>query len=95
MEQPALPETTSPTHGPREVSKTTVTELTSQGGKVTQIENIVDLCSGSFKVFTFYGILKNHAQILLYCRVSAGEVAVFLLGEWYFLVLLHIAYKHM
>ncbi|XP_072778318.1 centrosomal protein POC5 isoform X2 [Taeniopygia guttata] len=49
MEQPALPETISSTHDPREVSKTTVTELTSPGGEVTQIENIVDLCSGSFK----------------------------------------------
>ncbi|RLW05317.1 hypothetical protein DV515_00005201, partial [Chloebia gouldiae] len=49
MEQPALPETTSSTQGPREVSKTTVTELTSPGGEVTQLENIVDLCSGSFK----------------------------------------------
>uniref|UniRef100_A0A8D2NGM2 Centrosomal protein POC5 n=1 Tax=Zonotrichia albicollis TaxID=44394 RepID=A0A8D2NGM2_ZONAL len=48
MEQPALPETTS-THGPGEVSKTTVTELTSPDGKVTQIENIVDLWSGSLK----------------------------------------------
>ncbi|XP_059347997.1 centrosomal protein POC5 isoform X1 [Ammospiza nelsoni] len=49
MEQPALPETTSSTHGPGEVSKTTVTELTSPDGKVTQIENIVDLWSGSLK----------------------------------------------
>ncbi|XP_037980330.1 centrosomal protein POC5 isoform X2 [Motacilla alba alba] len=49
MEQPALPEASSSTHGPREVSKTTVTELTSPDGKVTQIENIVDLWSGNLK----------------------------------------------
>ncbi|XP_050842854.1 centrosomal protein POC5 isoform X1 [Serinus canaria] len=49
MEQPALPEATSSTHGPGEVSKTTVTELTSLDGKATQIENIVDLWSGSLK----------------------------------------------
>ncbi|XP_068033350.1 centrosomal protein POC5 isoform X2 [Anomalospiza imberbis] len=49
MEQPALPEATSSTRGPREVGKTTVTELTSPDGKVTQIENIVDHWSGSLK----------------------------------------------
>ncbi|XP_053788186.1 centrosomal protein POC5 [Vidua chalybeata] len=49
MEQPALPEAASSTHGPREVGKTTVTELTSADGKVTQIENIVDHWSGSLK----------------------------------------------
>ncbi|XP_064259433.1 centrosomal protein POC5 isoform X3 [Passer domesticus] len=49
MEQPALPEATSSTHSSREVSKTTVTELTSPDGKVTQIENIVDLWSGNLK----------------------------------------------
>lgn len=76
MEQPALPEATSSTHGAGEVSKTTVTELTSPDGKVTQIENIVDLWSGSLKVFILYGILKNHSQISLYCRASAGEVSV-------------------
>lgn len=79
MEQPALSEASSSQgsiHGPREVSKTSVTELTSPEEKLTQIENILDLWSGSLKVFILYGILKNHSQISLYCRVSAGEIAV-------------------
>ncbi|XP_014107847.1 PREDICTED: centrosomal protein POC5 isoform X3 [Pseudopodoces humilis] len=52
MEQPAFSEATSfqgSTHGPREVSKTIVTELTLPDEKVTQIENILDLWSGSLK----------------------------------------------
>ena len=42
MEQPALSEASSSQgsiHGPREVSKTSVTELTSPEEKLTQIEN--------------------------------------------------------
>ncbi|XP_041868762.1 centrosomal protein POC5 isoform X2 [Corvus kubaryi] len=52
MEQPALSEASSSQgsiHGPREVSKTSVTELTSPEEKLTQIENILDLWSGSLK----------------------------------------------
>ncbi|XP_014743518.1 PREDICTED: centrosomal protein POC5 isoform X2 [Sturnus vulgaris] len=51
MEQPAVSEATSQgsTHGPREVIKTTVIELTAPDEKVTQIENILDLWSGSLK----------------------------------------------
>ncbi|XP_058683461.1 centrosomal protein POC5 isoform X2 [Poecile atricapillus] len=52
MEQPAFSEAASfqgSTHGPREVSKTIVTELTLPDEKVTQIENILDLWSGSLK----------------------------------------------
>ncbi|KAI1240032.1 hypothetical protein IHE44_0011477 [Lamprotornis superbus] len=53
MEQPAVSEATSSqgsTHGPGEVIKTTVIELTAPDEKVTQIENILDLWSGSLKV---------------------------------------------
>lgn len=85
MEQPPFSEATSSkgyTHGPREFSRTTVTEIMSPDEKITQIENILDLWSGSLKVFILYGILKNHSQISLYCRMNAGEVAVGLLGEW-------------
>lgn len=60
MEQPPLSEVTSSqgsTHDPREVNKTTVTEVTLPDEKVTQIENILDLWSGSLKVFILYGIL--------------------------------------
>ncbi|KAM6109207.1 centrosomal protein POC5 isoform 4-T4 [Phoenicopterus ruber ruber] len=49
---PVLSEETSSrgsTHGPREVNETIVTELTLPDEKVTQIENILDLWSGSLK----------------------------------------------
>ncbi|XP_056370714.1 centrosomal protein POC5 isoform X1 [Oenanthe melanoleuca] len=52
MDQPAVSEATSSqesTHGPREVINTTVIELTAPDEKVTQIENILDLWSGSLK----------------------------------------------
>ncbi|KAM4638693.1 centrosomal protein POC5 isoform 5-T5 [Amazona ochrocephala] len=54
MEQihPTLSEETSSqgsTHSPREINETLVTELTSPDEKVTQIENILDLWSGSLK----------------------------------------------
>ncbi|XP_063278830.1 centrosomal protein POC5 isoform X2 [Prinia subflava] len=52
MEQPVLSEATSSqgcTHDGREVNRTTVTELTLPDEKVTQIENILDLWSGSLK----------------------------------------------
>ncbi|XP_056370721.1 centrosomal protein POC5 isoform X7 [Oenanthe melanoleuca] len=55
MDQPAVSEATSSqesTHGPREVINTTVIELTAPDEKVTQIENILDLWSGSLKVIT-------------------------------------------
>lgn len=56
MEQihPALSEEASlqgSTHSPREINETLVTELTLPDEKVTQIENILDLWSGSLKVF--------------------------------------------
>lgn len=79
MEQPAPSEVTSSqgcTCDPGEVNKTTVTESAVPDEKVAQIENILDLWSGSLKVFILYGVLLNHAQISLYCRVSAGEVAL-------------------
>ncbi|XP_032531789.1 centrosomal protein POC5 isoform X2 [Chiroxiphia lanceolata] len=37
------------THGPREVNETTMTELTLQDEKLNQIENILDLWTGSLK----------------------------------------------
>ncbi|XP_010083844.1 PREDICTED: centrosomal protein POC5-like, partial [Pterocles gutturalis] len=49
---PVLSEETSPqgsTGGPREINETIVTELTLPDEKVTQIENILDLWSGSLK----------------------------------------------
>uniref|UniRef100_A0A8C3QJZ7 Centrosomal protein POC5 n=1 Tax=Cyanoderma ruficeps TaxID=181631 RepID=A0A8C3QJZ7_9PASS len=52
MEQAALSEVTSSqasAHDTRDVNKTTVTELTFPDEKVTQIENILDLWSGSLK----------------------------------------------
>uniref|UniRef100_A0A8B9IX28 Centrosomal protein POC5 n=1 Tax=Amazona collaria TaxID=241587 RepID=A0A8B9IX28_9PSIT len=54
MEQihPTLSEETSSqgsTHSPREINETLVTELTLPDEKVTQIENILDLWSGSLK----------------------------------------------
>uniref|UniRef100_A0A8C9F546 Centrosomal protein POC5 n=1 Tax=Pavo cristatus TaxID=9049 RepID=A0A8C9F546_PAVCR len=53
MEQlcPVSEETSSQesTHVPREIDETTVTELTVPDEKVTQIENILDLWSGSLK----------------------------------------------
>jgi len=78
---PVLSEETSSqgsTHGPREINETIATELTLPDEKVTQIENILDLWSGSLKVFILYGILKNHIQMSVCCRVSesAGKVAV-------------------
>lgn len=79
MDQPVLSEATSsqgPTHGPREVIQTTVIELTAPDEKVAQIENILDLWSGSLKVIILYGILQNNSQLSLCCRVSAGEVVV-------------------
>ncbi|XP_057219803.1 centrosomal protein POC5 isoform X2 [Malurus melanocephalus] len=55
MEQPykkqVLPEATS-LHGSREVSRTPVTELVAPDETLTQIENILDLWSGSLKVIT-------------------------------------------
>ncbi|XP_032297222.1 centrosomal protein POC5 isoform X3 [Coturnix japonica] len=56
MEQlcPVSEETSSQesTHVPRETDEVIVTELTVPGEKVTQIENILDLWSGSLKVIT-------------------------------------------
>ncbi|KAF4803022.1 Centrosomal protein POC5 [Turdus rufiventris] len=48
MDQPVLSEATS-SQGPREVIQTTVIELTAPDEKVAQIENILDLWSGSLK----------------------------------------------
>lgn len=67
MDQPVLSEATS-SQGPREFIQTTVIELTAPDEKVAQIENILDLWSGSLKVFILYGILKNHSQ--LHCIVE-------------------------
>ncbi|XP_050185110.1 centrosomal protein POC5 isoform X2 [Myiozetetes cayanensis] len=52
MEQAILSEAISSqgsTHGPREVSETIMTELTLQDEKLNQIENILDLWTGSLK----------------------------------------------
>ncbi|KAM9588140.1 centrosomal protein POC5 isoform 4-T6 [Morphnus guianensis] len=52
---PVLSEETSSqgsTCGPKEINETIVTELTLSDEKVTQIENILDLWSGSLKVIT-------------------------------------------
>lgn len=78
---PGLSEETSSqgsTRGPREINETVTTELILPDEKVTQIESILDLWSGSLKVFILYGILKSHIQMSVCCRVSmsAGNVAV-------------------
>lgn len=80
---PVLSEDTSSqesTRGPREISETVATELTLPDEKVTQIENILDLWSGSLKVFILYGILK---KMSVCCRISesAGKAAVWLHWE--------------
>lgn len=78
---PVLSEETSSqgsTCGPKEINETIVTELTLSDEKVTQIENIIDLWSGSLKVFILYGILKSCIQMSVCCRISesAEKVAV-------------------
>lgn len=81
MEQlcPVSEETSSQesTHIPREIGETTVTELTVPDEKVTQIENILDLWSGSLKVFIWYAILKNKIQMSVCCCRLSGSVGKF------------------
>lgn len=58
---------------PREINETTTTELTVPDEKITQIENILDLWSGSLKVFILYSFLKNKIQMSVCCHRMRRE----------------------
>lgn len=58
---------------PREINETTTTELTVPDEKITQIENILDLWSGSLKVFILYKFLKNKIQMSVCCHRMRRE----------------------
>lgn len=83
MEQlcPVSEETSSQesTHVTREIDEAIVTELTVPDEKVSQIENILDLWSGSLKVFILYEVLKNKIQMSICCCRLSESVGKFVL----------------
>ncbi|XP_075302954.1 centrosomal protein POC5 [Opisthocomus hoazin] len=73
---PVLSEETSSqgsTHGPREINETIATELTLPDEKVTQIENILDLWSGSLKTNVLTELRKWKLSLIEHHKLQMRE----------------------
>ncbi|XP_010146906.1 PREDICTED: centrosomal protein POC5, partial [Eurypyga helias] len=73
---PVLPEETSSqgsTHSPREINKTIETELTLPDENVTQIENILDLWSGSLKANVLTELRKWKLSLVEHYRLQMRQ----------------------